>query len=316
MTNLVATARYLAANRPLWSGTLLLVGQPAEERGAGAQRMLKAGLFKQFGKPDFALAFHVDSALEVGKVGQRGGAMLANVDSVDVVMRGRGGHGAAPHTTIDPIVQAAQLVLDLQTLVSRELKPTDPAVVTVGSIHGGTKHNVIGDSCRLQLTVRCYSEEVRRHLLDGIRRKAKAVAASARAPEPSIEIGSDSLNAVINDEELTARCAGVLRRVLGEANVVPSEPAMVGEDFGRYGEAGVPIVMLRLGSIERDRLKALTRGGMMPPSLHSPLYFPDPEPTLVTGVTAMSSLALDLLKPAAARRASDAPRASGTGKSR
>ena len=210
--------------------------------------------------------------------------------------------------TIDPIVQAAGLVLDLQTLVSRELKPTDPAVVTVGSIHGGSQHNVISDSCRLQITVRCYSAEVRQHLLEGIARKAKAVASGARAPEPTIEIGRDSLSAVFNDEALTGRCVGALRPLLGEDKLVPSEPAMMGEDFSRYGEAGVPIVMLRLGSIERVRLKALTRGGMQPPSLHSALYYPDPEPTLVTGVAAMSSIALDLLKPTGRKPASGAAR--------
>ena len=175
MTDLVGVAQYLTTHKDDWSGTVMLVGQPAEERGEGARRMLDDGLFTRFPKPDMALALHVDATLETGKVGYRAGFSLANVDSVDITMHGRGGHGAAPHTTIDPIVQAAQLIMALQTLVSRELNPIDPGVVTVGSIHGGTKHNVIPDSCHMQLTVRSFSDEVRRKLLDGIRRKAIAI---------------------------------------------------------------------------------------------------------------------------------------------
>ena len=186
MTNLVGVARYLASHKDQWSGTVMLVGQPAEEVGNGAKMMLDAGLFKRFGKPDFAVALHVDSTLETGQIGLRPGYMLANVDTVNVTMRGRGGHGASPHTTIDPVVMAAHLVIDLQTLVSREMNPIEPAVITVGSIHGGTKHNIIADNCELQLTVRSYTDKVRQHLLDGIKRKAKAVAAGAGAVEPTI----------------------------------------------------------------------------------------------------------------------------------
>ncbi len=179
ITNLIGVARYLAANRDRWSGTLMLIGQPAEEVGNGAKKMLDDGLFEKFPKPDYAVALHVDGSLATGKVGYRAGFAQANVDSVDITLHGRGGHGAAPHTTVDPVVMAAKLILDLQTLVSRETNPIEPAVVTVGSIHAGTKHNIIPEDCKLQLTVRSYSDKVREHLLDGIRRKAKAVAASA-----------------------------------------------------------------------------------------------------------------------------------------
>ncbi|HEV3136262.1 MAG TPA: amidohydrolase [Pirellulales bacterium] len=297
ITNLVGVAQFLASHKPDWSGTVMLIGQPAEERGEGAQRMIDDGLFTKFPKPDMALALHVDATLETGKIGYRSGYTLANVDSVDVTMHGRGGHGAAPHPTIDPIVQAAQLILSLQTLVSREMNPVEPAVVTVGSIHGGTKHNVIPDSCRLQLTVRSYSDEVRQKLLEGIRRKANAVADGAGAPKPTVEVLDEFTPALFNDAKLIERLLPTFRKALGESNVVPSEPSMGGEDFSRYGRAGVPIFMFRLGSVEPVRLAGLKRGGLEPPSLHSAIYYPDAEKTLVTGITAMSAAVLELLAP-------------------
>src|SRR5262245_13354243 len=201
ITCLAGVARYLAANRDSWSGTVMLIGQPAEEIGQGALAMLDDGLFKKFGKPDFGLALHVDSAMASGKVGYRAGYILANVDSVDITMRGKGGHGAYPHTTIDPIVQAAQLVVELQTIVSRENSPFEPAVVTVGAIHGGSKHNIIPDTCHLKLTVRSYADKTRQKLLEAIQRKARGVAASAGAPEPVFEF-SDATPATRNDEQL------------------------------------------------------------------------------------------------------------------
>jgi amidohydrolase len=290
----IGVARYLAAHKDAWHGTVMFVGQPAEEVGNGAQAMLKDGLFTRFPRPKYALALHVDATLATGQVGYRAGYILANVDSVDIVMKGKGGHGAFPHTTIDPIVQAAHLVVDLQSLVSRENSPFEPAVVTVGSIHGGTKHNIISDNCRLQLTVRSYGPEIRQKLLDGIKRKAKAAAASAGAPEPTIEF-SDATPATRNDEALVERVVPVFRRVLGDANVVPSEPSMGGEDFSEYGLAGVPIFMFRLGSVNADRLAKMKEGGKMPPSLHSPVYFPDAQEAVETGVTTMSAALLDLL---------------------
>lgn len=295
ITCLVGVARYLAANKDRWSGTVVLIGQPAEEKGEGAKLMLDAGLFEKFPRPDYALALHVDPSLPAGSVGYLAGYALANVDSVDITLRGRGGHGAFPHMTIDPIVEAARLVLDLQTIVSREIKPTEPAVVTVGSIHAGSKHNIISDKCRLQLTVRSYSDDVRKHLLEAIKRKALATAASSGAPEPTVEV-SEGTPAMFNDKDLVERLTPVFRRVLGEERVVPSEPSMGGEDFSRYGLAGVPSFMFRVGAVEQKRLDRFEQLGQTPPSLHSPLFYPDAEPTLATGVTAMASAALDLLK--------------------
>ncbi len=295
MTALVGVARRLAANKERWQGTLVLIGQPAEERGEGAERMLKGGLFEKVGKPDFAIALHVDSTLEAGKVSCRGGYNFANVDSLNITVKGRGGHGAWPHTAIDPIVIAAKLVLDLQTIVSREIKPTEPAVVTVGAIHGGTKHNIIGDSCKLQLTVRSYSAETRKKLLDGIRRKAAAAAASADAPPPEIETTDAYTPALFNDEPLTLRVMEAMRGALGSERVVDAEPTLGGEDFSQFGLAGVPICMFRLGTVEPLRLKGYARLSEPPPPLHSAKFYPDAEPTLRTGVSAMSAAALELL---------------------
>lgn len=294
ITCLVGTARYLAANKEAWHGTVMFVGQPAEEIGAGASEMLKDGLFTKIRKPDFALALHVDSYMPTGKVGYRAGYILANVDSVDITMRGKGGHGAYPHTTIDPIVQAAQLVVDLQTIVSREKSPFEPAVVTVGSIRGGTKHNIIPDTCHLQLTVRSYTDKSRKQLLDAITRKANAVAAGAGAREPLIEL-SDATPATNNDERLVERVVPAFTRALGADNVVTVEQSMGGEDFSQYGLAGVPIFMFRLGSVSPKRIDEFARANKPLPSLHSAEYFPDPEPTIATGVTAMSAAVLELL---------------------
>lgn len=294
MTSLVATARFLAEHQALWSGTLMLIAQPAEERGTGAKAMLSEGLFERFAKPDFALALHVSGDKPSGQVGVRAGYSLANVDSVDIHVKGRGGHGSQPDTTIDPIVQAAHLVVALQTIVSREIRPIDPAVVTVGSIHGGTKHNIIGNDCHLQITVRSYSDAVREKVLSSIRRKALAVAQSFDAPEPEIEI-SEGTPAVLNDAELTARLRAVFVRTLGEEQVADDEPSMGGEDFSQYGREGVPILMYRLGSVNQDRLDRFQTLGVPPPSLHSSQYYPDVEPTLRAGVLTMTAAALDLL---------------------
>jgi len=294
MTNLIGVARYLAANQSAWQGTVMFVFQPAEERGAGAKAMLKDGLFERFPKPDFALALHVDSTLATGKIGYRAGFALANVDSVDITMYGRGGHGAYPQTTIDPIVESAQLVVDLQSIVSREIAPVESAVITVGSIHGGTKHNIIGNQCKLQLTVRSYTDEVREHLLEAIQRKAKAVAMSFRAPQPKIDI-SEGTPAMRNDDDLVRRVLPSLQRAIGKENLIPAEPSMGGEDFSRYGRAGVPIFMFRLGSVDAKRLAGYKRIKQPPPSLHSALYYPDVEPTLETGIAAMATTVVDLL---------------------
>lgn len=295
MTNLIGVARLMAAHKDRWAGRLVMIGQPAEEKGAGAKAMLDDGLFKRFPRPDYAIALHVDSFLETGKVGYRAGYALANVDSCDITVRGRGGHGSYPQGTIDPIVQAAYLIVDLQTIVSREIAPLEPAVITVGSIHGGTKHNIIGDRCHLQLTIRSYSEEVRAHLKEAIIRKSKAIAQSFRAPEPVVKY-AEGTPSLFNSERLVDRIVPVFRKALGSENVIESDRSMGGEDFSRYGRAGIPVFMFRLGSIDPERMsQAITMGDRLP-SLHSSQYYPEPKETLRTGVTAMSHALWELLK--------------------
>jgi hippurate hydrolase len=293
MTNLIGVARYLARHRDQWSGTVIFLFQPAEETGGGAEAMLADGLLKRFPRPDFAVALHVAADAPVGQLGYRAGGAMANVDSVDITIKGRGGHGASPETTVDPIVIAAKLILDLQTIVSREMKPIRPAVVTVGSIHGGTKHNIISDECKLQLTLRSLTPEVRTQLQEAVKRKALAAAQSAGAPEPTVEI-SEGTPALHNDPELTKRVADTLRREFGDDNVVEGDPVMGGEDFGRYGLAGVPICMFRLGSVSQKRLDEFAER-QQPLSLHSPLYYPDIVESLAVGVPAMASVAIELL---------------------
>jgi len=293
MTCLVGVARFLAAHRDQWKGTAMFVGQPAEERGGGAQAMLKDGLFERFQKPDFALALHCDATMPTGHVGFTPGYILANVDSIDVTIRGRGGHGSTPNAAIDPIVIACKFVLDLQTTISREKSPTEPGVITVGSIHGGTKHNIIPDEVKLQITVRSYAEETRKLLLDSIENKAFAAAASARAPKPTVTV-ADHTPSTFNHVELTERLAGVARRVLGGDHVLNPPARMGGEDFSEYGRAGVPICMYWLGTVSPAKMEAAKKGAPLP-SLHSSLYFPDPEPSIKLGVRTMSTLALELL---------------------
>ena len=294
MTNLVATARFMSHHLDQWSGTLMVIAQPAEERGAGARAMLADGLFDRFPKPDYAVALHVSSDKPAGAVGVLPGYALANVDSVDITVKGRGGHGSAPHTAIDPIVQAADLVMSLQTIVSREVKPIEPAVVTVGSIHGGTKHNIIGDECHLQITVRTYTEEVRKQILAAIARKAAAVAKSYDAEEPVIAV-SEGTPALKNDANLTARVKAVFEQAIGAEYVDVDEPSMGGEDFSQFGKAGVPILMYRLGTVSQSRLDRYTKLGVPPPPLHSSHYYPDLELSLRTGVLTMTAAAMNLL---------------------
>lgn len=294
MTNLVATAAWFAQHRDRWQGTLLFVGQPAEERAGGAKAMLAAGLLERFPRPAFALALHCEPLLPAGTVGLRPGPMMAAVDSVDVTLFGRGGHGAAPHRTIDPVVLAAQYVLALQTIVSREIDPVEPAVITVGSIHAGSKHNIVPDRCELMLTVRSYDPQVRAHLQTAIVQKAKGLAIAAGAPEPEVRF-SEPTGPLRNDGPLTARVTAALRAALGDANVVEVRPQMVAEDFGQFGDAGIPICMLRLGTTAPERLARETAANG-PAALHSAGYWPDAEPALRAGVRATVAALLDLLQ--------------------
>jgi hippurate hydrolase len=296
MTCWVGTARVLTSLKDHWKGTLVFIGQPAEEVGAGARMMLDDGLFKNFPRPDYALALHCDAFTPYGMVAFTEGLALANVDSVDILVKGKGGHGSAPHTTIDPIVLAARIVLDLQTLVSRETNPTDPAVVTVGSIHGGSKHNIIPNEVKLQITVRSTKDAVRKHLLDGIKRIADAAAAGAGAPPPVVTIHPEEFTpALLNDSKLTRRIIGLFRQVLGDANVHERPPVMGGEDFSRYGRAGVPIFMYFLGTQQPETVLKAMKEGKSLPSLHSALFAPVPEPSIKTGVKTMSLAVLNLM---------------------
>jgi hippurate hydrolase len=297
MTCWVGTARVLASMKDKWQGTLVFIGQPAEEVGAGARMMLSDGLFKNFPRPDYCLALHCAADLPHGTVGYTTGQALANVDSVDVTVRGKGGHGAAPHTTIDPVVIAARIVLDLQTIVSRETNPTDPAVVTVGSIHGGSKHNIIPSEVKLQITVRTTKDATRKHTLEAIERIAKAAAAAAGAPEPVVKVDPEEFTpALVNDAKLTDRTVAVFKEVLGADRVRERRPVMGGEDFSRYGREGVPIFLFWLGTMPPGRVAEAAREGGAPlPSLHSALYHPVPEPSIKTGVLAMSMAVLNLM---------------------
>ena len=299
MTCWVGTARVLAGMKQHWRGTLVFIGQPAEEVGAGARLMLEAGLFKRFPRPDFCLGLHCDSRLPHGQVGYTEGLSLVNVDTIDILVKGKGGHGSAPHTTIDPIVLSARIILDLQTIVSRENNPLDPCVVTVGSIHGGTRHNIIPAEVKMQLTVRTTKDEVRARVLEAIPRIAKAAALGAKAPEPVIRVDQDNFTpALYNTAELAKKTSNVFRATLGDDKVILQEPLMGGEDFSRYAREGIPSFFFFLGTLPPDRVAAMLKGTAASISLHSDLYFPVPEPSMRTGVLSMSMAALHLLKEA------------------
>jgi hippurate hydrolase len=297
MTVWTGAARVLAKMKASWKGTLVFIGQPAEEVGAGARMMLEAGLFTKFPRPDYALALHCAANLPAGSVAYSEGMVTANVDMLDLIVHGKGGHGAAPHTTVDPIVLAARIVLDLQTLVSRETDPVNPAVVTVGSIHGGSKHNIIPNDVHMQLTVRSTKDSVRQHLLDGIRRMAEAAAKGAGAPPPEVKISpSEFTPALFNEPELMRKTVAVFKDVLGSEKVVARPTVMGGEDFSRYGRAKVPICMFWLGTIDPKRVAESERENGVPlPSLHSDLFAPVPESTIKTGVLSMSLAVLNVL---------------------
>jgi amidohydrolase len=288
------TARLMAQNRKAWSGTLMLVGQPAEESVGGAAAMIKDGLFTRFPKPDYALSLHDDSSLPAGVVGYHPGAFRASSDAVTITMFGQGGHGALPHETRDPVVMASRLVLALQTLVSRENNPLDPVVITVGSIHGGTQGNIVPDQVKLQLTVRTFSEAVRKRVLASIAREAKGEAMAAAAPkEPLVEV-KDGVNPVFNEPALTARMADAARGALGEQNVVEMPAKMTSEDFANYGQAGVKAVLLHIGAVEPGKLAAARKSGVSLPGPHSPQWQPDFQPTVKAAIETETAVLLDL----------------------
>lgn len=294
---LIGTARVLAAHRDLWRGTVLMIAQPAEELGLGAMAMIRDGLFTRFSKPDVCLSLHVSHQLPAGTVGYTPGWAAANVDSVDITVYGRGGHGARPNSTVDPIVTSAFIITQLQTLVSRRVNPIEPAVVTVGSIHGGAKHNVIPNEVRMQLTVRSYTDEVRAQLLDGIRQISTDVCRSFQCPKPPSVVVQDNFTpACFNDPALALPAAKVLRRILGDDKVIEQPAQMGGEDFGAFArEAQSPGLQYSLGSVsQRDYDKSVSQGADSLPSLHSSRYRADAEPTLRTGVRTMATLTMAL----------------------
>jgi len=291
----MGTAALLAQHKDRWHGTFIYVGQPAEERIQGATAMLKDGLFTRFPKPDFVFAIHDTSFEPAGKVAYVAGYAMSNADSVDVTIYGKGGHGSAPELTIDPIVIAARTILSWQTIISREKSAQDPGVITVGTIHGGTKNNIIPDEVKLQLTVRSYKDEVRQHLLAAIERIADGEAAAAGAEKKPTVTRVEGVSAVYNDPATTERVVNALESALGKGNVVQGIPIMASDDFAEYGRAGVPSVMLSLGAVNPTKFETAQKNREVLPGPHSSLFAPDEEPSLKTGILVETTAVLELL---------------------
>jgi amidohydrolase len=302
MTAWIGTARQLVARKAQWSGTLVMIGQPAEETSEGARAMLADGLFTRFPKPSHAIAFHDAAQMPAGMIGYTPGYALANVDSVDITVKGVGGHGAYPQATKDPIVLAARIVGSLQTLVSREIDPQDAAVVTVGSIHGGAKHNIISDEVKLQLTVRSYSDKTREHLLTGIERIAKGEAIAAGMPDDRMPIvvssKTDYTPSTFNTPEFSEKMAALMRSHFGDKRVVKTPASMGGEDFSRYWRAdnGLNSMIFWVGGTPAADVERVKGDLSKLPSLHSPYWAPDAEKVISTATEALTLTALDILK--------------------
>ena len=298
----IGTARALAKLKDQWHGTIVFVAQPAEEIGAGARALLKDGLYDRFGKPNYVLGFHDKADVQVGHIAVTEGYMSANVDSVDVTVRGVGGHGAYPHKTKDPIVLAAEIINAWQTIVSRENNPLDPVVITVGSIHGGTKHNIIPDEVKMQITVRTYKSEVRERVLADIERIAKGCAAAAGIPPdlaPIVSVSKDFFTpATYNNPELTKRLVAVWRKSLGDQNVEIIDPVMGGEDFSEYSlpDHSIPAANFHFGAVDPAKIEEFKKAGKELPTLHSSKFAPVPEPTIRTGMIGMIAAVLELMK--------------------
>jgi amidohydrolase len=302
VTTMIGTARALAAARAKWHGTLMLVGQPSEETIDGAKALLADHLYDRFGTPDFAIALHDTNTRAAGTVSVTSGPALTSSTSVDVVLRGVGGHGAQPQLAKDPIVMAGEFIVQLQTIVSRQENPRDPAIVTIGDIHGGTKRNIIPNEVKMELTTRAYSDTARQIILDGIRRTAQGVAMSAGVPEdlaPIVTVlDAESTPVMYNDPALTARVKAALIQALGAQNVIDEEPGTASEDFGILGLEGrkIPTMMFGLGAMDPAKFAAAKAAGKLLPGPHNSRFEPLPEPTLRAGVTAMTSVAIALLQ--------------------
>ena len=298
----IGTARALGKLKDQWHGMIVFVAQPAEEIGSGARALLKDGLYDRFGRPNFALGFHDKADLQTGHIGVTEGYMSANVDSIDVTVRGVGGHGAYPHKTKDPIVLAAEIINLWQTIVSRENNPLDPVVITVGSIHGGTKHNIIPDEVKMQITVRTYKAKVRERVLADIDRIAKGCAAAAGIPSdlaPIVSVSKDFVTpATYNNPELTKRLVAVWKKSLGDENVEIIDPVMGGEDFSEYSlpDHSIPAVNFHFGAVDRAKIAEFEQAGKELPTLHSSKFAPVPEPTIRLGIVAMTAAVLELMK--------------------
>lgn len=301
MACFLGAARTLANIKDRWHGTLLLIGQPAEERVGGARAMLADRLYERFGRPDYCIAEHDNPEVAAGQVAVVEGPVLSSASAVDVIIRGVGGHGARPEATKDPIVMAAQFVLALQTIVSRQTAPQDPAVVTVGSMHGGTKRNIIPDEVKLEISARAFSDQVQHNTLAAIERTARGIALAAGVPEdraPIVRVvEGDAVPVTYNDPVLAARLKNSLRAALGRDNVLDGKRIMASEDFGLFGLEGrqIPAFMLWLGAAEPGKLKESVRTGVPLPSLHSSLFYPIAEPAIRTGVIALTSSVVELL---------------------
>jgi len=297
MSAWAGTARIMAEHKDRWHGTLMLVGQPAEETLSGAVAMLEDGLFTRFPRPNFALSLHDDDTMPAGTIGYHAGLFRAMSDRVDITVYGRGGHAAMPHSTIDPIVLASRIVLSLQTIVSRENNPADPVVITVGSIHGGTQGNVIPDEVKLELSVRTLTPQVRTRTLAAIRRIARGEAEAAGAPrEPLVTAPAVAPLPVVNDPALISRLAGALKTALGDQNVIEMPAKMTSEDFAQYGASGVPIALLHIGAVNPAKLEESRKTGIPVPAPHSPEWAPEYEPTLKGAIRAEVTALLELLR--------------------
>jgi len=297
MSAWAGTARIMAEHKDRWRGTLMLVGQPAEETLGGAVAMLEDGLFKRFPRPDFALSIHDDDTMPSGTIGYHAGLFRAMSDRVEITVYGRGGHAAMPHNTIDPVVLASRIVLSLQTIVSRENNPADPVVITVGSIHGGTQGNVIPDEVKMELSVRTLTAQVRTRTLAAIRRIAKGEADAAGAPrEPLVTAPAAAPPPVVNDPALISRLAAALKTSLGTEHVVEMPTKMTSEDFAYYGAAGVPAALLHIGAVSAAKLEESRRTGLPVPAPHSPEWAPEYEPTLKGAIRGEVAALIELLR--------------------
>ncbi|MBB1444835.1 M20 family metallopeptidase [Pseudoalteromonas sp. SG43-3] len=300
MSSFIGTAEQLIAHKKQWQGTLMMVAQPAEEVGGGAKAMLSEGLFSKFAKPDHIIALHVSASVPAGKVSMKNEYTMASVDSVDITIIGKGGHGAYPHTTIDPVVIAARTVLALQTITSRELSPLEPSVITVGSIHGGSKHNVISDEVKLQLTLRSYNPDVRSAQIAAIKRITAGIAQSAGLDEsnyPVVYVHEDeSIPSTYNNPAQTDIVRNSIASAIGDTNVLETQAVMAGEDFGLYGrtDENIPITLFWLGGVNQAQYADSIKTGEVLPSLHSSKFAPDYKVAIPTGIKAMSNAAVAL----------------------